>query len=139
MRRTAYRIIAIVSTILVSSMALAACSSNTTTNSATSPSAPTAASVQAYANPITENVLVSLRNNDYTSFSKDFDQTAKSAIGEATFAQTYTQISATIGSYQSLLYFNYSTQNANATTVLYVARYSNEPAGAAAALLAASR
>ena len=106
MRRTAYRIIAVVSTILASSMVFTACSGSTATTGNNSPSTPTAASVQAYANPITENVLVSLRDNDYTSFSKDFDQTARSAIGEATFAQTYTQISATIGSYQSLLYFN---------------------------------
>lgn len=94
----------------------------------TAPAGTTAASVQAYATPTVESMLVSLDNNDYAGFSKDLDQTAKSAITSNVFSQLYDQIKATIGSYESVVFFGSSTKEAD-TTVSYIAHYTNEPAG----------
>jgi hypothetical protein len=92
------------------------------------PAGPTAASVQAYANPITESMLAALNNNDYAGFSKDLDQSAKNAITSSAFSQLYDQIKSTIGNYESVLFFSFAVQEPN-TTVNYIAHYTNEPAG----------
>jgi uncharacterized protein YozE (UPF0346 family) len=92
------------------------------------PAGPTADRVQAYANPITESMLAALNNNDYAAFSKDLGQTAKNTITSSVFSQLYDQINATIGSYESVLFFGFAVQEPN-TTVSYIAHYTNEPAG----------
>jgi hypothetical protein len=120
--------------LIVSLLTLAACKSTPTSTPTPTPSptptpaGPTEASVQAFANPVTENMLVALNNNDYADFSKDLDQTAKSTITSAIFSQLYNQIKSSIGGYESALFFGFSIQEPN-TTVSYIAQYSNEPAG----------
>jgi hypothetical protein len=111
--------------ILVASLiVLVACTSTPTPT----PTEPTTASVQAYANPIVESMLVALNNDDYSSFSKDLDQTAKNAITSSVFSQLHDQVKSTVGSYESVLFFAFSVQEPN-TTVAYIAHYTDEPAG----------
>jgi hypothetical protein len=84
--------------------------------------------VRAYADSETENVLMSLNKNDYDGFSKDFNQTMKNAIPQASFTTLYNQMTSTVGDYQSKEFEIVSTEN-NIITVEYYAKYTLEPAG----------
>lgn len=120
---------------------IAGCSSSTPTTKVSSPvttsstgttttgyPTTTLTGIQIYANPITENMLTALSNNDYAGFAKDMDQAAKNAISATAFSQLYDKIKNIIGTYESALFFGSSTQGSN-TTVNYIAHYTDEPAG----------
>jgi hypothetical protein len=100
--------------------------------SATSPQASAAATPtsETAAGPITENILTSLNNNDYTAYSKDFDQNLKNILTQTSFDQLYLKVKSTLGDYQSKDLITETTQ-ADTTSVQYIAHYSNEPAGVA--------
>ena len=82
----------------------------------------------AYANPETENVLISLSNGEYTAFSKDLDQAMKTAFSQQAFDQLRNQMKSSVGDYRSKMYKAATAQN-NIATVIYLAEYSNEPSG----------
>ena len=84
--------------------------------------------IRGYADSETENVVVSLNNNNYAGFSKDFDQAMKTLTPETAYVKLYNQIKTLVGDYQSDQFESLS-QNNNIITVLYLAKYSNEPAG----------
>ena len=92
------------------------------------PANPTAASVQAYANPVIENLLDALENNDYTGFSRDLGEDARESIDAEAFARLHDQITDAIGRYESVRFFGFAVQNED-TIVTYVAHYTGEPAG----------
>lgn len=81
-----------------------------------------------YADPATENALVSLNNNDYAGFTRDFNQVMKNAIPQTAFDKLHNKIKSVVGDYQSKKFESASMQN-NITTVIYLAQYTNEPAG----------
>jgi hypothetical protein len=56
--------------------------------------------VAEYADPITENILISMNKADYAGFSKDFDETMKAELTEAAFPAFLAQINGVIGNYQ---------------------------------------
>jgi hypothetical protein len=85
-------------------------------------------SLRAFADPETENVLITLNSNDYSGFSRDFDQAMKNALPQTAFNKLYGQIKSAVGDYQSKQYESASMQN-NVFTVRYLAKYSSEPAG----------
>jgi Protein of unknown function (DUF3887) len=133
--------------VLVSSSILSlavGCSSNSNSPSATvstsatnSPSVPTASGqidIPAIAGPIAENILVALGKNDYAAFSKDFSQAAKNTLNQTAFEQLYSQTQSAIGAYQSKLFFTDTTQSGT-VTVVYLAKYSKEPAGVSVTLV----
>ena len=41
--------------------------------------------VAQFSDPVTENILISMNKADYAGFSKDFDETMKAELTEATF------------------------------------------------------
>jgi hypothetical protein len=84
--------------------------------------------IRGYADSETENVVVSLNNNNYAGFSKDFDQAMKTLTPETAYVKLYNQIKTLVGDYQSDQFESLS-QNNNIITVLYLAKYSNEPDG----------
>jgi hypothetical protein len=88
---------------------------------------PSASSVQAEADPLVENILLSLNNNDYAGFSKNLDQNAKSILTQTSFNQLYSLIKSTVGVYQSKEFVSSATRG-SATTFQYIAFYSSEPA-----------
>jgi len=96
--------------------------------SASTSSPVVAVSVQSYADPLTENVLLSLAKSDYAGFSADFDQSLKNILTQAVFNELGNQVKANLGEYQSKVFVSSTTQGAN-TTVLYIAKYAGEPAG----------
>jgi len=57
--------------------------------------------VQKYADPITENILLAMDEDDYAKYSEHFDQSMKNAIPKASFKETNAAIKAKIGNYTS--------------------------------------
>jgi hypothetical protein len=84
--------------------------------------------VRFYTDVETENALVSLQNNDYNGFTKDFNQTMKNAMPQSAFTKLYNLISSTVGDYQSKE-FEIATIANNIFTIQYYAQYSLEPRG----------
>jgi len=99
---------------------LSGCSSKTSPNIQTD--------IQFSADPIANNILMSLNNNDYAGFSKDFDQTMKNTLNQTAFDKFYSQMKTEVGDYQSDVFVSAATQN-GAVTIQYIARYSKELAG----------
>ena len=60
--------------------------------------------IQDYSQPMAENILTSLVDDDYASFHKDFSSTMDSAINEETFQSIQQSILDTVGEYQSITY-----------------------------------
>jgi len=77
---------------------------------------------------MTENILVALDKNDYAAFSADFDSSLKNMLTQAVFDQLVSQIRANLGLYQSKVFVSSAAQGTT-TNVLYIAKYSSEPAG----------
>jgi len=82
--------------------------------------------VRAYADPITENILSSLNDNDYARYSEHFDDAMKKALPEATFQQQNNLIKAKIGEYVSREFWKIETTN-EYTIVYYKAKFTEEP------------
>lgn len=85
----------------------------------------------AYAGSITDNILSGIEQKDYPMFSRDFDDTMKTALPEEAFNSLADLLSATIGSYQSKSFGDAAETTQNGVkimTVIYKAKYSNEPA-----------
>lgn len=55
--------------------------------------------VAQWADPITENILVSMNNSDYKSFSKDFDDTMKAELSEDAFPAFLSAVIGQVGNY----------------------------------------
>jgi hypothetical protein len=103
---------------LVISGMITACSQSTT-SSLPEPS---------YAKASTENIMKAINENDYTLFSRDFDQTMKQAMNQQAFDQVRTTLSAKVGSYvPGSLEFNQTAVQADYTVVSYTAKFTNEP------------
>jgi hypothetical protein len=102
------------------------CSS--TTSPSTTPPASSPVNIPLVAEPIMENILVALQNNDYNAFSSDLGQNAKKILTQTSFEQLYAQMQTALGEYQSKDYFSGSIKSGAITTV-YIAAYSKEPAG----------
>jgi len=83
--------------------------------------------VRAYADPITENALLAMNENDYAKFSEHFDETMKKAMPEAVFNQAIPAIKAKIGDYVSKDFWKVEKKGAY-TIVYYKAKYTEEPA-----------
>jgi len=81
-----------------------------------------------YASEITENVLTGLNQSDFAGFSRDFDDTMKTAFTEQAFAQTRDLIKSKVGDYQSKQYLK-TEEKEPYTTVYYKAQFTNEPDG----------
>jgi hypothetical protein len=84
--------------------------------------------LRTYADSETENVLTALKNNDYTGFSKDLNQSMKTAMTKAAFDKLYNQLKTSIGSYESKV-FEEATNANSVITCQYLAAYSDETAG----------
>ena len=94
-----------------------------------SPGGPASPSgIQVSADQIMQNILVSLNNDDYDGFSRDFGQAAKNAISQKSFEQLYNEAKTAIGDYQSVLFVSDTIQN-GINAIMYVAQFSKEPAG----------
>lgn len=82
--------------------------------------------VREYADPITENILLAMNEDDYTKYSDNFDQTMRNAIPSAVFNETNAMIKSKIGDYVSKE-FRKAEGKDQYTIVYYNARFVDEP------------
>lgn len=85
-----------------------------------------------YAGAMTDNILAGIAQKDYTAFSRDFDDAMKAALPVDAFSELTGLLGSRIGDYQSKSFESAAetTQNdVKTTTVVYKAKYSNEPDG----------
>lgn len=82
--------------------------------------------VRAYADPVTENILVAMNENSYTKYSEHFDATMKNALPEAVFHENNALITSKIGTYVSKEFWKVESKN-QYTTVYYKATFTQEP------------
>jgi hypothetical protein len=81
-----------------------------------------------YTRSSTENIIKAINENDYTLFSRDFDQTMKQAMSQQVFDQLKTTLSNKVGSYvPGSLEFNQTAVQGGYTVVSYTAKFTNEP------------
>jgi len=83
--------------------------------------------VRAYADPITEDTLIGMNENDYAKFSEHFDEAMKNAIPEANFGQLVATIKPVIGDYVSKEFWTVEKQG-EYTLVKYKTKFTNESA-----------
>lgn len=57
--------------------------------------------VKQYADPITENILVAMNEDNYSRFSQDFDEKMKNGLDETTYYNTIPGMKSKIGQYIS--------------------------------------
>ena len=82
--------------------------------------------VRAYADPITENILVGMNEDDYAKYSEHFDATMKNALPEPVCQENNALIQSKIGTYVSKEYWKVESKN-QYTTVYYKATFTQEP------------
>lgn len=79
-----------------------------------------------YADPITENILLAMNEDNYTKYSEHFDQTMRNALPRAVFNETNAVINSKIGDYVSKEFWKVESKN-QYTIVYYKARFIEEP------------
>ncbi|SMC80636.1 DUF3887 domain-containing protein [Sporomusa malonica] len=80
-----------------------------------------------FADPITENMLLAMNEDNYSRFSQDFDEQMKNVLNETQYKNTFTAIKAKIGKYISKEVVSVETKDGYAI-VMYKAKFSQEPA-----------
>lgn len=83
--------------------------------------------IQKYADPITEDALIGMNEDDYAKFSKHFDETMRDALPEANFVHLRDTMKRVIGDYKSKEFWMVEKQG-EYTVVRYKTRYTTEPA-----------
>jgi hypothetical protein len=83
--------------------------------------------VRGYADPVTEQILVAMNEDDYAIYSEDFDQTMKNAMSEAVFDETNAVIRSKIGDYVSKEFWKAESKD-QYTIVYYKAKFTDESA-----------
>ena len=83
--------------------------------------------VRGYADPVTEQILVAMNEDDYAIYSEDFDQTMKNAMSEAVFDETNAVIRSKIGDYVSKEFWKAESKD-QYMIVYYKAKFTDEPA-----------
>ena len=82
-----------------------------------------------YADPMTENILNAIAEEDYASFSKDFDDVMKKELPEEVFPEFLATINGAIGNYikDSKSITGVNIEN-NLTTATYLADFESKEA-----------
>ncbi len=55
--------------------------------------------VAEFADPVAENILISMNKGDYAGFSRDFDDVMKRELSEAAFPEFLSAINGSVGNY----------------------------------------
>ena len=78
--------------------------------------------VRTIATPILDNILDSIKTDNYVKYVKDFDETMKEAMSETMFVASNQQIQLLFGKYLSRDYLGF-LKRGSMTVVLWKARY----------------
>ena len=81
--------------------------------------------VLAYSEPMTNNLMQGLNDDDYAVFSRDLNDRMKGAITETALANMRTQVNGKIGNYVARQVQSVSSSG-DSVTVLYAARFAND-------------
>jgi hypothetical protein len=114
-------IITIIGTFLL--LALAACSPQ---QASTDLQGSERDAVLVYAEPSADNLLQGLKSGDFTTFSRDFDATMRTAIDEQKFKDLRANLDNKIGTYQSRA-VDKVTDYGNFVTITYKSTFSKAP------------
>jgi hypothetical protein len=114
-------IITIIGTFLM--LALAACSPQ---QASTDLQGSERDAVLVYAEPSADNLLQGLKSGDFTTFSRDFDATMRTAIDEQKFKDLRANLDNKIGTYQSRA-VDKVTDYGNFVTITYKSTFSKAP------------
>lgn len=87
---------------------------------------PQQSEVNDFADPLTENILLAMNENNYPRFSRNFDEKMKSEFNEAKFKNTIPVIKSKIGNYVSKEFMSVENKSGY-TVVTYKAKFSQEP------------
>ena len=82
--------------------------------------------IQNYANPIAENILVALKENDYEKFSENFTEKMKNSMPKKVFSETGTTVKSEIGEYVSKSFWKIEKEGIY-ILVYYRAKFTEEP------------
>jgi hypothetical protein len=84
--------------------------------------------IRNHADPIAEQMLMALSQNDYQNFSLHFDEHMRNTVSEAEFDQFSQDITQSYGVYQSKSHFS-TTVYPQTSMVKYIAQFSNVSGG----------
>lgn len=87
---------------------------------------PQQSEVNNFADPLTENILLAMNEDNYPRFSRDFDEKMKSEFNETQFKNTIPVIKSKIGNYVSKEFMSVENQSGY-TVVTYKAKFTQEP------------
>lgn len=103
-------------------------SSCTQSNAAPQVKPLTTGEVQAFADPMAENMLSAMNTGNYTAFTSDFTESLKDNLAEEHFKTANDARVATVGTYVSKDFWQYTQKNEK-ITVGYRANFTDEPSG----------
>jgi Protein of unknown function (DUF3887) len=86
---------------------------------------PSGDETQKFADPMTENMLVAMNENNYAQFSRDFDEQMRKNLNETQYNNTIPAITANIGEYISKEFVSVEKKD-QFTIVTYKAKFSQE-------------
>lgn len=78
------------------------------------------------AEPMAENILLAMNENDYPRFSKDFDEKMKNGLNETEYKRKVLPIKQLIGEYEAKSFMAIGDEG-QYTMVTYTAKFSQEP------------
>jgi len=84
--------------------------------------------IRNHADPIAEQMLTALSQDDYTAFAMHFDEHMLDTFSEAEFHRLSQSIRASYGIYESISHFS-TTVYPQATIVKYIAQFSQDRTG----------
>lgn len=105
----------VLTTMLISMIVLSGCSEKQ----------PSVDEAKKFADPITENILQAMNDDNYSRFSQDFDEQMKAALNETQYKNTIPAIKAKIGKYLSKEFVSVENKDGY-LVVIYKARFSQE-------------
>jgi hypothetical protein len=96
--------------------------------SACSAKQPTSTDVRSFADPMTENILMAINKDNYSDFSRDFNDKMKIALSEGKYEEKVTPIKQKIGVYitDTKEYLGYEVKSEK-VIVRYKAKFTQEP------------
>ncbi len=85
----------------------------------------TEAQVLAFADPMLENILQAMGEDDYARYTADFDDKLKSSVTQSIFEKTNTKRVSIVGAYISKK-FRAMKQDGELTSVIYMVDFSSD-------------
>lgn len=83
--------------------------------------------IMAFSDPMTENILLAMNDDDYARFSRDFDGEMQVALSEENYKKIIPPIKDNLGNYISKEIMSYEFTDDGLLIVIYKAKFSKSP------------